>query len=94
MTTKVTIMPYKIVYLDSKIIACMHGYNYSMQGLETQFFCYFYIKFPALASVSPKAFSDDLSPTALAAWLSQQFQAKGLTLESSLRQKLIGKLCN
>ena len=76
----------------------MPGYNYNLQGIETQslnfnYTC-FYIEFPALASVSPKEFSDALPPTDLVAWLSQQFQAKGLTLESSLRQKLIGKLCN
>ena len=47
---------------------------------------------PGPAAGSSKAFSDDLSPTDLVAWLSQQFQAKGLTLEASLGQKLIGML--
>ena len=42
------------------------------------------------AASSPMAFSDDLSPTELVSWLSQQFQAKGLTLDPSLGQKLIG----
>ena len=41
-------------------------------------------------AASPTAFSDDLSPTELVSWLSQQFQAKGLTLDPSLGQKLIG----
>ena len=42
------------------------------------------------AASSPMAFSDALSPTELVSWLSQQFQAKGLTLNPSLGQKLIG----
>ena len=42
------------------------------------------------AASSPTAFSDALSPTELVSWLSQQFQAKGLTLDPSLGQKLIG----
>ena len=42
------------------------------------------------AASSPTAFSDDLSPTKLVSWLSQQFQAKGLALDPSLGQKLIG----
>ena len=42
------------------------------------------------AASSPMAFSDALSPTELVSWLSQQFQAKGLTLDPSLGQKLIG----
>ena len=42
------------------------------------------------AASSPMAFSDALSPTKLVSWLSQQFQAKGLTLDPSLGQKLIG----
>ena len=42
------------------------------------------------AASSPTEFSDALSPTELVSWLSQQFQAKGLTLDSSLRQKLTG----
>ena len=41
-------------------------------------------------AASPTAFSDALSPTELVSWLSQQFQAKGLTLDPSLGQKLIG----
>ena len=43
-----------------------------------------------LGAASPTAFSDALSPTELISWLSQQFQAKGLTLDPSLGQKLIG----
>ena len=42
------------------------------------------------AASSPMEFSDDLSPTELVSWLSQQFQAKSLTLDPSLGQKLIG----
>ena len=42
------------------------------------------------ATSSPMEFSDDLSPTELVSWLSQQFQAKGLTLDPSLGQTLIG----
>ena len=49
--------------------------------------------FLALASASPTAFSDALSPTDLVAWLSQQFQAKGLTLDPTLGKNLIGKYC-
>ena len=44
------------------------------------------------AASSPTAFSDALSPTELVSWLSQQFQAKGLTLDPSLGQKLTGIL--
>ena len=72
----------------------MPGCNYNLQGIETQSLNFNFTASIALASVSPKEFSDALPPTDLVAWLSQQFQAKGLTLESSLRQKLIGKLCN
>ena len=42
------------------------------------------------AASSPTEFADDLSPTELVSWLSQQFQAKGLTLDPSLGQTLIG----
>ena len=41
-------------------------------------------------AASPTAFSDDLLLTELVSWLSQQFQAKGLTLDPSLGQKLTG----
>ena len=41
-------------------------------------------------AASPTAFSDALPPTELVSWLSQQFQAKGLTLDLSLGKKLTG----
>ena len=45
-----------------------------------------------VATPCPTAFSDALSPTDLVAWLSQQFQAKGLTLDPTLGKNLIGKI--
>ena len=44
-----------------------------------------------VTAASPITFSDALSPTDLVTWLSQQFQAKELTLDPSLGWKLIGK---
>lgn len=38
-------------------------------------------------------FSDNLSPNDLVAWLSQELNAKGLTLSEELKGKLIGKSC-
>ena len=36
-------------------------------------------------------FSNDLSPTDLVDWLSQELTARGLTLEEAVRSKLISK---
>ena len=42
----------------------------------------------------PLSFSDSLSPEELADWLTQELVAKGLKLEASHRQSLLGDLLN